>query len=148
MDEFSRIMMQQGVKPLHQSTASPARKPSPTSVDARSDPDSHVPAEQPATPGLPVWLAGPSALDMLKNALDMLKAEQAAGHPASIVLMRQDGETYRCPTGVSLGELLGRCDAGRVRLAIINGHEWTAVLHPQMGFATIEQDPDQKRPPE
>ena len=149
MDEFARMMLREGVRSMH--TPGGHKASQPRSSDNRQSTSTHTnaaPVETPPTAAPTMrdnsiaWVTGNEARDTVVNALAMLKRDQQAGKAAWINYIRQDGSSWREQAGASLGAIMTKADTENIRMIIFGGDQWTAILHPSIGAATIEQDPE------
>ena len=138
--DFERVMLQNGV----QKQKYTVRQAAPTAVHAETiavigDPNPSINAA-PAKANLSetAWTTGTQARKTLDTALEMLKDNRQRGW---ITMVRANGTSWRYSTRATAAELLTRADHEKLRLIIIGGNGWSAIMHPQMGIATIEQDP-------
>ncbi|WP_298841619.1 hypothetical protein [uncultured Salinicola sp.] len=141
MDEFARMMLQEGVRPLGQKTAGQNR-PGRTEEASRQDGGStnETPAPAVTTPSGPAWKGGADARRTLEAAIDMAREDRIAGAPTWITGLRQDGRSLSMRPEATLGEIVSAADREDLRLITIAGRDWTCILHPSMGIATIEHD--------
>ena len=140
--DFERIMLQSGVQRQSDKVrpAAPAAvHASPVIVMGDPAPSVGIPAAQPVS-GATAWATGAQARKTLDTALEMLKDNRQNGW---IMMVRADGTSWRHSTRATAAELLTRADHDKLRLIIIGGNGWTAMMHPSMGIATIERDPKQ-----
>lgn len=137
---FERIMLQSGVQRQSDKVrlAVPATVHAPTIVFMGDPPLSVNAAPAKADSSATAWTTGAQARKTLDTALEMLKDNRQSGW---ITMVRTDGTSWRYSTRATAAELLTRADHDKLRLIIIGGNGWTAIMHPQMGIATIEQDP-------
>jgi hypothetical protein len=138
MDEFARIMSMEGVRPLDQSSGVSRRlgkKPRP------ADSPGVVATPSPGSGGH-AWVTGPNARTALETALERLVIQIREGRRGWAIGIRQDGTTVTLPASSGAAALLGAADRQSLRLMIVGGDGWTFVMHPLMGVATLDEDPD------
>jgi len=138
MDEFARMMLQEGVRPLGRKPAGsdrPAGK-----ADAPGPSEKTTPDTPPVPASGPSWKGGADARRTLEAAIDMAKEDRIAGTPTWITGLRQDGRSLSMRSEATLGEIVSAADREDLRLITIAGRDWTCILHPSMGIATIEHD--------
>lgn len=140
-DEFTRMMLADGVR--HKS-APRGDQPQPRSSTPRHAPvvqTSATPASQPTeTARSYAWRAGADARRTLDVALEKLTSDRRRGAAVWANGIRQDGTCMTLPTS-SVPALLSEADRRDMRLVVIAGDGWTCVLHPQLGTATLDLDP-------
>jgi hypothetical protein len=138
MDEFARLMSMEGVRPLDEpkkKSRSPAKQPSPVSNEGIVAPPEPRPVGH-------AWVTGPRARTALETALERLATEIRDGRRGWATGIRQDGTTVTLPASSGAASLLGTADRQSLRLMIVGGDGWTFVMHPLMGVATLDEDPD------
>ncbi|WP_324808444.1 hypothetical protein SH584_02995 [Sphingomonas sp. LY29] len=138
MDEFSRLMSMEGVRPLNQpngKTRSSTEAPAP-------DPDDGVVETNGSARGEHAWVRGSRARTALETALERLATEIREGRLGWATGIRQDGKTIALPASSGAAALLGTADRQSLRLMIVGGDGWTFVMHPLMGVATLDEDPN------
>lgn len=139
MDDFKRMMEMEGVRRLDERRPSGRRHTRPT---ARQE----TPQSQPAPTAFPAgyaWVTGPRARQALDTAMARLIEETREGRRGWATGVRQDGSSVVLSATSGAAALLGSADRMSLRLMIVGGDGWTFVLHPQMGVATLDQDPEQ-----
>lgn len=136
MDDFARMMLQEGVRPLDQKDAA---KPNPAPAGTQPH-QAPPPVSNPtsATPSGPSWSNGPNARKALENAISMIAEDRANGRPSWITGIRQDGRSMTLRSQATFGEIVSAADREDLRLIVLGGETWTCVMHPGMGIATIE----------
>jgi hypothetical protein len=137
MDEFARMMSMEGVRPLEQPKGKarrPAKQPSPAPNQSTVAP--------PELGSGHAWVIGPRARTALETALERLATEIRDGRRGWATGIRQDGTTVTLPASSGAAALLGAADRQSLRLMIVGGDGWTFVMHPLMGVATLDEDPD------
>lgn len=139
MDEFARMMNMEGVRPLDQQKQK-TRRVLQQPHAASSQRIVALPALAPAGRS---WVTGVGARTALKTALDRLAVEIRDGRCGWATGVRQDGTTTTLPASSGAAALLGTADRQSLRLMIVGGDGWTFVMHPLMGVATLDEDPDQ-----
>jgi hypothetical protein len=138
MDEFARLMSMEGVRPLDQSKEKSRRLVKQPGLAA-----SHgIPAQPEPGPVGHAWVTGPRARTALETALGRLATEIRDGRRGWATGIRQDGMTVTLPASSGAASLLGTADRHSLRLMIVGGDGWTFVMHPLMGVATLDEDPD------
>ena len=138
MDEFARMMSMEGVRPLDQTKAAirpSAQKPSTT-------PSQKIVVPPTSAPLLHAWVIGSRARTALETALERLAAEISDGRRGWATGIRQDGTTVTLPASSGAASLLSAADRQTLRLMIVGGDGWTFVMHPTMGVATLDEDPE------
>ncbi|SFP45165.1 hypothetical protein [Sphingomonas rubra] len=138
MDEFARMMSMEGVRPLDQTKAAVR----PTAEKQSTTLDHKIVVPPTATSGGHAWATGPRARTALETALDRLAAEIRDGRRGWATGIRQDGTTVTLPASSGAASLLSAADRQTLRLMIVGGDGWTFVMHPMMGVATLDEDPD------
>ncbi len=78
----------------------------------------------------------------LNAALDRLAAEIRDGRRGWATGIQQDGTTVTLPASSGAASLLNAADRQTLRLMIVGGDGWTFVMHPMMGVATLDGDPE------
>ncbi|MBD8546812.1 hypothetical protein [Sphingomonas sp. CFBP 8760] len=137
MDEFTRMMNMEGVRPLHRINEQPRRlveQPRATSSRSTMLPPVLAPVGY-------AWVTGLHARTALETALQRLAAEIHAGRRGWATGIRQDGTTVSLPASSGAASLLCTADRQSLRLMIVGGDGWTFVMHPLMGVATLDEDP-------
>jgi hypothetical protein len=138
MDEFARLMSMEGVRPLDppkERSRSPAKQPSPVSAQGTVAPPELRPIGH-------AWVTGARARTALETALERLASEVREGRRGWATGIRQDGKTVTLPASSGAASLLGTADRQSLRLMIVGGDGWTFVMHPLMGVATLDEDPN------
>lgn len=138
MDEFARLMSMEGVRPLDpqkEKSRGPAKQTSPVSSEGIVEPPERE-------LGGHAWVTGPRARTALETALERLATEIREGRRGWATGIRQDGMTVTLPASSGAAALLGTADRQSLRLMIVGGDGWTFVMHPLMGVATLDEDPD------
>ncbi|SFR96613.1 hypothetical protein [Sphingomonas jatrophae] len=138
MDDFARMMSMEGVRPLERAKVKqrqPGREAQPTSGQHAA------PAPQMVAGGH-AWVEGPRARTALETALERLAADSRNGRRGWATGIRQDGTTVSLPSSSGAAAILGAADRQSLRLMILGGDGWTFVMHPLMGVATLDEDPD------
>ena len=138
MDEFARLMGMEGVRPLD---ARKERSRSVAEKAGRVPNASTLASSQLALVGH-AWVRGPRARTALETALERLATEIRLGRRGWATGIRQDGTTVTLPASSGAASLLGTADRQSLRLMIVGGDGWTFVMHPLMGVATLDEDPD------
>ena len=95
-----------------------------------------------AAPGSHAWVTGPRARIALDTALDRFAAETRDGRRGWATGIRQDGTTVTLPASSGAASLLSVADRQTHRLMIVGGDGWTFAMHPMMGVATLDEDPE------
>ena len=96
------------------------------------------PAEAPASHA---WATGARARNALDTALERLASEIRDDRRGWAIGIRQDGSTVTLPASSGAASLLSAADRQKLRLMIVGGDNWTFVMHPLMGVATLDEDP-------
>lgn len=140
MDDFARMMLQEGVRPL--GSASQTRKAPSTDKDAGDQASPANTAKTSATTGStgPTWKGGPEARRTLEAAIAMAQEDRREGSKTWITGLRQDGRAMPLRPEATLAEIITAADREDLRLITIAGKQWTCIMHPSMGIATIEHD--------
>ena len=138
MDDFARMMGMEGVRPLEQPKGNP--RPLTKEAPSVSNP-STVPTPEVGPSGY-AWVTGPRARTALETALERLATEIRSGRRGWATGIRQDGTTVTLPASSGAASLLGAADRQSLRLMLVAGDGWTFVMHPLMGVATLDEDPD------
>lgn len=136
MDDFKRMMEMEGVRPLSGPNAAPRR-----SRTHRQDARPEQPLPLPPVASGYAWVTGPRARVAMETALERLTAEGHNGQRGWINGIRQDGTATVIGANASIASILSTADRMSLRLIIVGGEGWTAILHPQMGVATLDPDP-------
>lgn len=139
MDDFARMMLQEGVRPLDAKVTG--------SDKYRSARDETKTGEQPTADRpettivfAPAWKGGADARSTLEAAIEMAREDRQAGAATWITGIRQDGKAMTMRPEATIGEIISAADREDLRLITIAGREWTCIMHPSMGIATIEHD--------
>ena len=136
MNEFERMMLQEGVRPLGTAPInSPARTQPPASGGTGSER-----TDAPSAVSGPAWNTGAAARRTRESAIAMAAEDRRNGAPTWITGLRQDGRAYQMRSDAGLAEIISAADREDLRLITIAGRDWTCVMHPGMGIATIEHD--------
>ena len=138
MDEFARLMSMEGVRPLDQpieKSRRMAKQTCPVSIEGMVPPPE-------LSRGGHAWVVGPRARTALETALERLAAEIRDGRRGWATGICQNGMTVTLPASSGSAALLGTADRQSLRLMIVGGDGWTFVMHPLMGVATLDEDPD------
>jgi len=138
MDEFARMMSMEGVRPLGQAAEKPRRAPKAAPSPVRSS----ATLPLPSGPVGHAWVDGPRARTALETALVRLATEIREGRRGWATGIRQDGTTVTLPASAGAAALLGTADRQSLRLMLVGGDGWTFVMHPLMGVATLDEDPN------
>ncbi len=138
MDEFARMMSMEGVRPLDQTKAAVR----PSAVKQSTTPDQKLVMPPTAAPVGHSWVTGPRARTALDTALERLAAEIRDRRRGWATGIRQDGTTVTLPASSGAASLLSAADRQALRLMIVGGDGWTFVMHPMMGVATLDEDPE------
>lgn len=144
MDDFERMMLQEGVRPI--AANKPVAVPQKQSLQAANNvPKTNTPnAGEKSSSGLQkvCWQDGADARKVLEGALALAVQDDRKGKYVWITGILQNGRatTFRLTSSVS--EIITRADRENIRILTIGGDGWTFVMHPSMGIATIEKDPD------
>ena len=138
MDDFARMMLQEGVRPLDTKVAG-VGKAGPARGETT---DMRLPIDQPDTTIVfaPAWKGGTDARSTLEAAIEMAREDRQAGATTWITGIRQDGRAMTMRPEATLSEIISAADREDLRLITIAGREWTCIMHPSMGIATIEHD--------
>jgi hypothetical protein len=139
MNDFERMMGMEGVRPLGQPKET-SRRP-PAKAPPKGPGSKPVAAPEPE-PVAYAWASGQRARTALETALERLAVEIRNGRSGWATGIRQDGTMVKLPAASGAASLLGTADRQSLRLMIIGGDGWTFVMHPLMGVATLDEDPD------
>jgi len=142
MDSFARLMMREGVTPGTgkgaQKSAVPAKQETNAAHAPERQPETNF--ENPATFAYS-WAMGSEARKTAQAAIDRLTTERMSGKKAWLTIIRDNGSALTVERQMPLSEIIARADRDNIRLITMGGEGWTAIFHPLMGTATIEQDP-------
>lgn len=145
MNDFARIMTLEGVRakdaPRPGQTAKRRPTPPPATIPAVMAPSGHATASAPTAPRY-AWASGALAKRGLETAFERLAAEQRAGTRGWATGIRQDGTSMALPTASGPMALMSAADRHDLRMIVIGGTGWTFMLHPMLGVATLDDDPD------
>ena len=151
MNDFERTMLREGVVRTNAIPEAPKPKV--------SEPSAPVPFQGPSEAqtannngdragegqdnSLYAWAPHGEAKEVLRSALRKLKEEGRNGKKGWISMTRQNGTNFLVKADSEIGRITLLADKENIRIIIIGGNGWTCVMHPMMGVATIEMDPDQ-----
>ncbi len=136
MDEFARLMMRENVKPLADKNK---RSTSVNSQIATPAPSATMTMQ--AGPEY-AWAQGDEARKTINSALERVKQDLANGGSPWINAFDKTGKASPFRPTATLAEIITRADREELRLIVIAGAGFSCVMHPAMGIATIEEDPD------
>ena len=137
MDEFARLMLREGVRPLAQGG---------NTTPDRNKAETESPKAQPASESTapiqngPSWVSGPEARRTLESAISMIQEDRIQGKPVWITGVHQNGKPSPIRSQASFAEIISQADREKLRLIVLGGDAWTCIMHPEMGIATIETD--------
>lgn len=144
MDDFERMMLQEGVRPIaaKKPISAPQKKPLHTVAIAPKNNAPSASKESSSAMQKVYWQDGAEARKVLEGALALALQDDRKGKYVWITGILQNGRatTFRLTSSVS--EIITRADRESIRILTIGGDGWTFVMHPAMGIATIERDPD------
>lgn len=134
-NEFARMMLSQGVRPIGMA---PAAEPEDTHEEENYV---QAPPVRPVEENSGIsWLGGDKAREALQSAIMMIAEDRQKGKNVWINGIRQDGRQLTIRPQATMGEIVGQADRENLRLIVLGGDEWTCVMHPALGIATIEKD--------
>lgn len=133
MDEFARLMLHEGVRPLGSSQAI-GRSP------VRGSEPAPIPTQHSAAQAGPAWVTGAEARRALEAAVSLADEDRRGGRDSWVTGVRQDGTCLNMGRRTGVAEMLAEADRLDLRLVIVAGKGWTCMMHPAMGIATIEGD--------
>lgn len=154
MDDFKRMMEMQGVVPIgaKRPGGQPSKPQARMPVATRPQPTARTPdAVEQAPVDVPqaarqAWATGTTARSALDVALQRVRDGDGSGWGIAVLA---NGTTRPLPTLQGAARLLGDADRLGARLVIIASGEgdtstkpFTFVMHPMMGIATLDDDPD------
>jgi len=143
LTDFSRMMEMEGVRPVAAKAkpTPPVRKaaPPPRPAQQAAAPVA-IPQAAPAVP-MYAWVAGPAARIALETALKRVLEETRRGRRGWATGIRQDGTSMALPATSGAAALISVADRHDLRLVVIGGDGWTHVMHPALGVATLDRDP-------
>lgn len=87
------------------------------------------------------WAMGSEAKKTAETAIERFKHDKSLGIKPFFTIIRENGTAIASEKHMPLSEIIAKADKERIRLIIICGKGWTAIFHPLMGTATIEEDP-------
>lgn len=137
MEDFARLMLREGVRPLGQgsSTIPDKGKVLPQKPEAQPSGKSGGPIQSG-----PSWVSGSEARRTLENAIAMIQEDRRQGKEVWITGIQQNGKTCTIRSQASFAEIISQADRESLRLIVLGGDSWTCMMHPEMGIATIEAD--------
>jgi len=144
MDDFERMMLQEGVRPIATNKTVPvAQKQAPNAASMTPKANAQGISERtPMALQKVYWQEGAEARKVLEGALALALQDNRKGKYVWITGILQNGRATTFRLTSSASEVITRADRENIRILTIGGDGWTFVMHPAMGIATIEKDPD------
>lgn len=155
MDDFAKLMSEQGVRPLGEARATPAKstrrgsppRSSPPARAAAPPPPERAPEPEPAPtqkdgPSAPepvAWDVGSGAVGTVQRALTRCMVQRG-----SITMLVRVAGSLTARVGrlhATVAELAAEADGAEAELVIIEGPGWKTIMHPASGVATLAENP-------
>lgn len=136
MDDFARMMSMEGVQKLGEKGGGKPKHA--ISRDLQTMPSS-APASAPVSKD-PVyaWATGPKARTVLEVAFERIRQKP---EQSWITGIRQDGRSVEMNASHGVAAIVSAANRQKLKLIVAGGHGWSAVMHPGMGIATLDEDP-------
>ncbi len=138
MNDFERMMLREGVNPIQAKKV--ARNIEGSNVRGEELP--HYDNKPEDTRPQYYWAQGQEARTTVNTALDRIKRDRENGHETWISAFSHVGKTCLFKNNATMGEILTRADTENLKVIVLAGHGWSCIMHPSMGIATIEEDPN------